>query len=73
MANRIYLVKNKNTGVERLIRAVSRVEAVRFVARTSLEANAASQEDLVRLVAAGTQIEDSKVLLGNDDENSGQE
>jgi hypothetical protein len=73
MANRIYLVKNKNTGVERLIRAVSRVEAVRFVARTSLEANAASQEDLVRLVAAGTQIEDSKVLLGNDDENSDQE
>lgn len=73
MANRIYLVKNKNTGVERLIRAVSRVESVRFVARTSLEANAASQEDLVRLVATGVQIEDSKVLLGNDDEDSGQE
>jgi hypothetical protein len=73
MANRIYLVKNKNTGVERLVRAVSRSEAVRFVARTSLESNAASQDDLVRLVAAGTAIEDSKVLLGNDNENTDQE
>ncbi len=73
MANRIYLVIDKNTGIERLIRAASRAEAVRFVARTSLESKAASQDDLVRLLPSGTVIEDSKVLLGNDNENADQE
>ncbi len=73
MANRIYLVIDKNTGTERLIRAASRSEAVRFVARTSLESKSASQEDLVRLVAWGTMIEDSKVFMGNDNETADQE
>lgn len=73
MANRIYLVIDKNTGKERLIRAASRSEAVRFVARTGLESKAASQDDLVRLLPSGTVIEDSKVLLGNDNENADQE
>ena len=68
MANRIYLVINKSTSEQRLIRAVSRSDACRFVARSSLESSAASQDDLVRLLTAGTKIEDSKVLLGNDNE-----
>ena len=73
MANRIYVVVNKATQEQRLIRAASRAEAVRFVARTTLESSAASQDDLVRLLTAGTKIEDSKVLLGNDNENPEQE
>jgi len=59
---RIYVVANKATkpdeaGQNRLVRAANLAQAVRHVAKDQLIAAVASQDDLVRLVGAGTVIE----------------
>lgn len=61
MAIRIYVVTNNATQEQRLIRASNRADAVRYASRTSFSVDAASQEDLVKLLPKGVQIETSKV------------
>lgn len=59
---RIYVVANKATkpdeaGQNRLVRASNVAQSIRHVAKDQLVATVASQDDLVRLVGAGTVIE----------------
>jgi hypothetical protein len=57
-AKRIYEVKNKETGVCRLVRASSRAQAVGHVARNSFDVEVASQDTLVNVVGMGVKVED---------------
>lgn len=44
---------------DRLVRSPNVAQAVRHVARSLISADLASQDDLVRLVAAGVKVEDA--------------
>ncbi|MEY8688409.1 MAG: hypothetical protein AB9M53_00835 [Leptothrix sp. (in: b-proteobacteria)] len=58
MATRIYLVTSTITpGTDRLIDATSPAQAVRHVARDTLAVEVAGQQDIVRLLTAGTKVE----------------
>lgn len=49
-ATRIYLVRNEDTGEERLIRAANSVQARNHAARDTLTVTVAKQEQLVALL-----------------------
>lgn len=55
-ATRIYVVKNKETGAERLVEGMNPSAVVRHVAQV-FEAAPAGQQDLVRLLGAGKVVE----------------
>jgi hypothetical protein len=55
--NRIYAVKNIETGGVRLIEAASKTAALSFAVRTSLTVDLATQAQLVLLVKNGVEIE----------------
>lgn len=56
-ATRIYLVKDKTTGTERLVEAYNQAHALRFVAQNTFDISVADQQSLVRLVEAGQKPE----------------
>ena len=68
---RIYLVRNTDTGEERLVRAPSAARALAHLVRTSYMAEVASQEQLVALLTAiePVEIEDA-MTSSRDDEGA---
>lgn len=58
MKNRIYAVGAGTT--IRLVRAPNRAQALAHVARSTINVTIPSQDELVKLVTAGTQVEDVK-------------
>lgn len=54
---RVYIVEAKADGAERLIRSANALQARSHVAKDSYETRVASQDDLIRLVAAGVKVE----------------
>ena len=56
-ATRIYLVKDKTTGTERVVEAYNQAHALRFVAQNTFDISVADQQSLVRLVEAGQKPE----------------
>lgn len=60
MADKIYLIKNKKTGEEELIRASNSYRAFAFAAQSTFEdARIAPQDDLFRLASAGVKVQDA--------------
>lgn len=57
MSKRIYLVSSEDT--KALVRAANQAQAIRHVAINQYTAKVASQDDLVKLVAAGQSVEDA--------------
>ena len=57
MSKRIYLVSSETTNT--LVRATNQAQAIRHVAIHQYSAKVASQDDLVKLVAAGQTVEDA--------------
>lgn len=55
---RIYVVRNTTDMKSRLIRAANSSQAVNYVTRDEYKCHVASQDDIVRLVAEGTKVED---------------
>lgn len=60
---RIYLVTDRNSDRQRLVRATSQAAARNHVARDSLGVALASQDTLVALVSKGTEVEDAGAEL----------
>lgn len=61
MADKIYLLKNKKTGEEELIRAPNSYRAFAYAAQETYEdAIIAPQDDLFRLAASGVKIQEAK-------------
>ena len=58
---RIYLVRHKDTGAERLIRAATAAQARNHAARDTIEVDVAGQEQLVALLTSAdpVRIEDA--------------
>lgn len=58
---RLYLIRNTDTGEERLVRAPNAARALAHITRTSYTATVASQEQLVALLTgeAPAEIEDA--------------
>ena len=54
---RIYLVRNSDTGEERLVRAQNAARALAHIVRTSYSAEVATQEQLVALLTAIQPVE----------------
>lgn len=54
---RIYLVRNADTGEERLVRAQNAARALAHIVRTSYSAEVATQEQLVALLTAIEPVE----------------
>jgi hypothetical protein len=61
MKERIYTVHNVVTNVTALVRAANRAQAVAHVAKSTLVGNVASQEDIVVLLQAGVEVQQSGV------------
>jgi hypothetical protein len=62
MKTRIYLVTiHEGTSVlqQRLIRAATRSQAIRWASRSFIDAESPSQDALVKAVAAGLRVEDA--------------
>ncbi|PRD64151.1 hypothetical protein [Malikia granosa] len=57
MSTRIYVVTDQESQAKRLIRASSQAQAIRHVAQSRFDIQAASQDDLVKLLAAGQAVE----------------
>ena len=57
MSHRIYIVVETETKATRLVRASNKSQAIRFVAENTLCAAVASQEDLVKLLSKGSEVE----------------
>ncbi len=57
MNTRIYKVEGPN--LSRLVRAVSRAQAIKFVTRGTYTAESASQEDIVHALSTGGAVEDA--------------
>jgi hypothetical protein len=66
--SRLYVVTHKSIGVDRLIRANSQAQAIGFVTKGLLSATAASAEDVAKLMALSTAIEDATAPLTKGDE-----
>lgn len=72
MKSKIYLVEQ--AGAEpRLVRATTRAQAVAYVARTTVSAAYATQDDLVRLLARGKVVEAADMDAFIDAANAGSE
>ncbi len=56
-ATRVY--KTTGPGGPRLIRAASRSQSIRHYAGTTIEAEPASQDDLIKLISEGVAVEDA--------------
>lgn len=54
---RLYLIRNTDTGEERLVRAPNAARALAHITRTSYTATVASQEQLVALLTGEDRIE----------------
>jgi hypothetical protein len=61
MKERIYIVTNNVTGNMRLVRSATRQQAVAHVANATLIGEVASQDDLVKLVTSGVEVEQAGV------------
>ena len=57
MNTRIYKVNTPNGS--RLVRAVNKTQAIGYVARATIKAAVATQDDLLALVADGVKVEDA--------------
>jgi hypothetical protein len=57
--SRVYVIGNKRDHTERLVKATQRHVAERHVSMTLLTSRVATQADLVRLITAGTHVEDA--------------
>lgn len=57
MQQRIYVVTEKNSGLERLIMAQNPSQAIRHVANSRYEVKTASAQAVARLMAGGAQLE----------------
>ena len=58
MSTRIYIVSEKSgTNRARLVRAISKAQAIRFVAEQTIAASIASQDDIVDAMTVGAAIE----------------
>lgn len=69
MATRIYLVRNNQTGEEKLVEATLPAQVLRHVAKSLFSIDAVKQADLVRLLLAGNKPEkavEEKDDSGND-------
>ena len=60
MSKRIYLTTDQ-TGAQRLTKATTPSQAVAHHARTTIQVRVASQDDLVKLIAAGATVEEAGV------------
>ena len=56
---RPYVVTNRATGVQRLVRAPNQAQARNFVARDQYAVDVASANDAIDLIAAGVKVEDA--------------
>lgn len=54
---RVYLVREVNTGAERLVRATVMTVAIRHAARDQFTAHKATHDELERLITAGVRVE----------------
>jgi hypothetical protein len=50
VSTRIYVIADANTKEERLIRASTQSQAIRFASRTAFDVHVATQDDLVALL-----------------------
>ncbi len=57
--SRIYKVQVKDSQERSLVRAESKAGALRHIAEKTMEAEVATQDDLVKMVAAGVKVEDA--------------
>ncbi|OGB68599.1 MAG: hypothetical protein A2486_16190 [Burkholderiales bacterium RIFOXYC12_FULL_65_23] len=57
MSTRIYLVTDRDTQTQRLIRAANQAQAVRHAAQSRFDIQVASQDTLVELLDAGQKVE----------------
>lgn len=57
MSTRIYLVTDRETQAQRLIRSGNQAQAIRHAAQSRFAIEVASQDDLVQLLAAGQAVE----------------
>ena len=57
--NRIYLVRNTDTGTESLVRAPNRAQALRHIVKTTYTVDLASQDQLVELISNRQEIEEA--------------
>ena len=57
MSQRIYLVTDRDTQTQRLIRAANQAQAVRHAAQSRFDIQVASQDTLVELLDAGQKVE----------------
>lgn len=58
MSTRIYVITDENTKEERLIRATTQSQAIRFAAKTAFNVHVATQDDLVDLLTK-VKVEDA--------------
>lgn len=58
MSTRIYVITDENTKEERLIRASTQSQAIRFAAKTAFNVHVATQDDLVDLLTK-VKVEDA--------------
>ncbi|MFA9204947.1 MAG: hypothetical protein ACEQSH_00665 [Bacteroidia bacterium] len=59
MSSRIYLISDKQTDAQVLVRAASQAIAIRHVVRDRFSAAVAAQETLVDLLTAGQLVQDA--------------
>jgi hypothetical protein len=55
----IYLITNRSTDAQRLVRAANKAAAIRHVAADTLGAQVAAAETLVELLQDGVRVEDA--------------
>jgi hypothetical protein len=67
MSSRIYLVTDRDTQAQRLIRATSQAQAIRHAVSGRFEAEVASQDHIVLRMLAGDPVETAGT--GNGDES----
>lgn len=63
MSQRIYVVTNRDTPVQHLVRAASPAQAIRHVARAKFGCAVAGQETIVELLGEGVRVEDAGAEL----------
>lgn len=61
-SGKIYVVSQKagDAALERLVRASNSIQALRHVVADTMTVTLATQDGLVRLIAAGVKVEDAK-------------
>jgi len=56
---RVYVVRHKHTKVSRLIRSPNQAQAFKHINESDYDCHVASQDDCIRLVGEGVQVEDA--------------